>query len=639
MYQRGQTRHCAESIKSRAVPVQMLCLPILALILCAALGCQSLPSLDPTGESLCKWPEAGADRLSSSRELELERNVSGNSTCGDTIPCWQNVSQSAPMPIHGEESNRWTAQHPDGAVLFPKKYEGTGPLVVLEPRSIIAQVGTEVIMVASYIGPENEYLRVGEKLEWNLDGVGRFLTGNPRNGCLYCDITSSKKIDDRSMLTVTSSRLWRIHRGTASQTDDVSILRGQSWTTVQSFQEGTSSISVLASDIDNWNHRTAGGQIHWIDASFYYPKSGIAPIGEAQTLQTAVYRRSTDEPRPGWLVRYEVVSGPPVGFGPNFDQTVEVMTDDQGVAKTILNQREGSDGCSKLKVQIIRPASGSQERVVVDERIISQTWTGKAPLTLQFAGAERVAIGSRAAYSMHVTNLTDQTVDAVVRVNIPSGMTFAAAQPAAAYQDGQTLTWLLDGIPPHGTIPIQFDMNVIAAGVYDFNARVERRTSSTLVNPAQPVEPVQPITPNSGDLFAPTPGSDLGGDSGGGSTPSSTYNNSPARLTMVVPLPEQARVGEKFSAVIKAMKTGQVDSAIISMVFPDGVSYIVDETGARHTASEDRPLEFASIAFDTDYPINFVSQNVGVQSIAIRLLDGRTRSVLAEQHLTINVVP
>ena len=153
--------------------------------------------------------------------------------------------------------------------------------------------------------------------------------------------------------------------------------------------------------------------------------------------------------------------------------------------------------------------------------------------------------------------------------------------------------------------------------------------------PGQPVQPVQPISPGSGDLFAPTPSS----DTGGGSTPSSTYNNSPARLTMVVPLPEQARVGEKFSAVIKAMKTGQVDSAIISMVFPDGVSYIVDETGARHTASQERPLEFASIAFDTDYPINFVSQNVGVQSIAIRLLDGRTRSVLAEQHLTINVVP
>lgn len=642
MYKQEQFDCRDRGTKSRVFSVQILCLSLIALIFAVTFGCQSLPKLDSTGESLCKWPEAGADRLSSSREAELERNVSGSSTCGDSIPCWQNVSQSTPLAPFGEESLRWTAQRSDGAVLFPRKYEGAGPVVVLEPRSIIAQVGTEVIMVASYIGPENEYLRVGEKLEWNLDGVGRFLTGNPRNGCLYCDIATSKKIDDHTMHTVTSSRLWRIHRGTATQTDDISILRGQSWTTVQSFQEGTSTISVLASNIDNWNHRTAGGQIHWIDASFFYPRSGVAPIGEAQTLQTAVYRNLTNEPRPGWIVRYEVVSGPQVGFGPNYDQTVEVATDDQGVAKVILNQREGLDGCTKLKIQVIRPASGSLERVVVDERVISRTWTGKAPLTLQFAGGnQQVDVGSRAPYSIHVTNLTDQTVDAVVRVNIPNGMTFAAAQPSPASQDNQTLTWLLDGIPPHGTIPIQFDMNVVAVGTYDFNARVERRTSSTLINPVQPVEPVRPGPPSPGptDPFGPGTGSGNTGDPSGGNLPSSTYSSSPVQLIMVSPLPAQARVGEEFYAVVKAIKTGQVDSAIIQMVFPDGVSYMVKETGARHTSSEARPLEFNAIAFNTDYPINFISQNVGVQAISIRLLDGGNRSVLAEEHLTINIVP
>lgn len=602
-------------------------------IVAFAAGCRSLPKLDATGESLCSWPQSGAERLSTSRENELEKNVAGTSSCGDSP--WVSANTVSAGPV-GQESLQWSAQRPNGAVLFPKGLSTQGPLVVLEPRSLIAQVGSEVVMVASFVGPENDRLRVGEALEWNLDGAGRFLTTNPNNGCLYCDAMTTKKISDQSMTTTTSSRLWRIHRGTSTPTDDISILRGQSWATVQSFQEGTSTISVLASDIDNWSNRTAGGQIHWIDAAFYYPKSGISPIAEPQTLITSVFRKSTGQARPGWIVRYEIVSGPAAGFGPNFDQAVEIMTDDSGEAKTILTDRDGADGPSKIKVQIIRPAAGSLERVVVDEKTVTHNWSGNAPFNLRFSGASKVKSGERSSFQMDVKNLTDTALDAVVRVNIPPGTTFAASVPTATVVQNNVASWILEQVPAGATQVIRFDLDILTAGNFDFDARVERKTASTVLTapPSMPTAPISATPPRDpfglqSDTSAPV----------AKQPPAPQQQEGRAALTFVKPFPASAAVGEEFSAVFKATKTGTLPAAIISMSFPEDTYYIVKETGDRHAGSVLEPLEFTAIQFNMDYPVHFAAEKAGIKAIEIRLLEESTRKVLASEKKTINITP
>lgn len=597
-------------------------------------GCRSMPKLDSTGESLCLWPQTGAERLSTSRENELEKNVAGTSSCGDS-PWTSTTTLAASLPS-GQESLQWSAQRPNGAVLFPKSLSVQGPLVVLEPKSLIAQVGSEVVLVASYVGPENERLRIGEKLEWNLDGVGRFLTGNPNNGCLYCDAMTTKKISDQSMVTTTSSRLWRIHRGTTTPTDDISILRGQSWATIQSFQEGTSTASILAPDIDNWTNRTAGGQIHWIDAAFYYPKSGISPLSEPQTLVTSVFRKSTGEPRPGWIVRYEIISGPAAGFGPNFDQAVEVMTDDRGEAKTVLTDRDGSDGPSKILVQIIRPAAGSLERVVVDEQTVTHNWSGNAPFNLRFSGAASVKAGERASYQMDVKNLTDRPLDAIVRVNIPPGTNLAAAQPAVTMVQNGVAAWVLEQVPAGAVQPIRFDLDVLTPGSFQFDARVERKTATTLLNtsPSTPVAPISTAPPR--DPFR------LDSDTSAPIAKQPPVIQEPqgkATLTFVKPFPASAAVGEEFSAIFSAAKTGTVPAAIISMSFPEDVYYIVKETSDRHRGSAAEPLEFTAIQFNMEYPVHFIAEKPGVKAIEIRLLEESTRKVLTSVKKTINITP
>ncbi len=596
-------------------------------------GCKSVPKIDPSGESLCIWKQAGAKQLSSSDEKALEQNVSGTSSCGDSP--WKEASVSpTENKWLGAEADEWSAQRPNGAVLFPQKLKADGPLVVLEPKSMIAQIGSEIVMVASFLGEDNERLRVGETLEWNIDGVGRFLTGNPRNGCLYCDFGNSKKIDDHTMKTVTSNRLWRIHRGTSSPNDDISILRGQSWTTIQSFQEGTTTVSILAPDIDNWHHRTAGGQIHWVDAAFYYPKSGIAPIGKEQLLSTSIYRKTTMTPRPGWIVRYEVLSGPSAGFGANFDQTVEIESSDDGEASVVFAEQSPVEGVSKIKIQIIRPSNGIMEKVVVDEQIISQTWTGNSPFSLSFtSGSGQVKPGARAQYGMTVTNLTNTPQDAIVRLSIPDGMNLAASNPTVSANQNQTAVWVLEGIPPQGNAAIAIDMDILSSGNHNLDARVEKKTANTPLIPSQ-----SSPSPAMNDPGISSQGLDPFQYQSTPATPSISGSNSPAKILFTRDFPSSFKVNEIYSGILKVNRAGMIDSVVIQINLPSTTLYVDMASQTTHASRPDQPLNINVTDFNRDYPICFISNSVGIQEIEFKLLDSSGK-VLETVRKTVNITP
>ena len=602
-----------------------------AVVLSAAIGCKTLPKLDPSGESLCQNNQAGADRLSSSRENELASKLDDSSGCDQGV--WAPTVASAAAKPDGRQSVEWSSQRPNGAVLFPKNVSGAGPQVVLEPRSIIAQVGSEVVMVASYIGPDRQRLRTGEKLEWNLDGAGRFLTGNPKNGCLYCDFTQTQKLDDQSFVTSTSSRLWRIHRGTTTTADDISILRGQSWATVQSYQEGTSTVSILAPNIDDWTQRTAGGQVHWIDAAFYYPNSGMTPIGEPATLTTSVFRKTTDEPRPGWIVRYEILSGPAAGFGPGFDQAVDVQTDAVGQAKVLFSQRDATAGANKIRVQVVRPSGDSLERVVVDEKTISWNWSGSAIFSIQTQTPSSGRAGGRQSYQLNVNNLSAMEQDAVVRMNVPAGVNIIASEPQVSVVANGVAAWVLERMPPRSTQAIRFDLDLPTAGTLNFNARVDQKTATSLIDST-----TAPSSSISEPMDRPTPPSDPFGTA---STPPAITNPKPAdsaKIRFTTEFPAQAKSGEEFSTLLSVSRTGQNAGTTLSMVFPQGVYYLDKKTGARHSGTAAQPLVFASIRLDKDYPVYFISEKTGPQTIEMRVLDTDSGKTLDTATKSIEIV-
>ncbi len=368
----------------------------------------------------------------------------------------------------------WNTQLPNGGALFPTSWNAPGPALVIAPANISAPVGADVIVVASYIGPDSEYLRVGERLSWDVSGVGQFLETNPSEtaaggifstdykGCL-CDcplLKKTKKVDAPAMTTTTSSVLYRITRGTESTRDDVTILRGQSWASVSSNEEGTSSVVVTAPTIASWDKRRAVAQINWVDAAFKYPQSGIGTINSTTTLTTQIVRRSTAEPRENWLVRYDVLGGD-AAFGPNRQKSLVVSTDDQGQASVSLSQTSGTAGTAKLKATIIRPATDRNRQVEVDSRIFFYTWTYSAPVALSIHGPEQYTTGQEAQYQLVVNNLSDFPQRTVVELVMPDTDTRLVTCDTQWAQEAQDKTWVrwdLSGIPSRDKAVINFSV-------------------------------------------------------------------------------------------------------------------------------------------------------------------------------------
>ena len=382
----------------------------------------------------------------------------------------------------------WSTQRPNGGALFPKKWNGPGPALVVEPGEIAAPVGTEVIVVASYIGEDSQYLRVGEKLSWDISGTGIFLESNPSDGftpkiftgeyegCLNCPLIKNArkaKEDSKTLTTTTSDQLWRINRGTETRLDDVTILRGQSWTSVSSTEEGTTSVSVMSDTIGNWDKRRATAQIHWVDAAFKFPQSGLAMVNTSTTLSTSVVRRSTSEPRDGWTVRYDVLSGD-AGLGPNKLNSLAVTTDASGNADVALSQLRGTAGTAKIKATVLRPATDRYRQVEVDSRVFFYTWTYVAPVTLSIRAPQQFVQGQPVTYQLVVMNLSDFAQYTSVELVLPPGTTLT--EPTTKWvkeaSDKSWIRWEINGLPPRGSYVIDVTTLRESGTPQELNARI-----------------------------------------------------------------------------------------------------------------------------------------------------------------------
>ncbi|MBQ1863946.1 MAG: hypothetical protein II150_05090 [Thermoguttaceae bacterium] len=331
----------------------------------------------------------------------------------------------------------WAAQKPNGGVLFPQKLPAPGPIVLMEPSVISAPVGTEIILVASYVDSDSQHLRVGEQLSWDLTGVGNFVSTNPRTRLVNLNLpwrSNSREIEGRSETTETSGQLYRITRGTKSPEDDVTILRGQSWMAVTSLEEGTSSVSVFSSTVPNWDYRRASAEIHWIDAAFLFPKSAVGAVDRPGRLETAIVRRSDSQALPNWRVRYEILSGDG-GFNDGrggLARSIDVLTGADGKANVEIRQSAQRGGTSQIKVSILRPGTSEYKEVVVDSRTIYYTWTTSAPIGIQVVAPDFAPANQDVHYKIYINNFSEFYYDTSISIRIPQGASFVSLTPTNA---------------------------------------------------------------------------------------------------------------------------------------------------------------------------------------------------------------
>ncbi len=298
------------------------------------------------------------------------------------------------------------------------------------------------------------YLRTNRRLEWSIDpgSVGQFVAVGQTGlvDVLLGDFNRPRKITNTFAIGSTLRTNTRLNRGACIPEENVYVLRGQGWISLTSPVEGTSHVTVVAPEVYRWDARLKSAMVHWVDAQWRFPPPAINPAGTRHVFTTTVLRQSNQTPCEHWLVRYEIVDGPPAGFMPDGAAAIEVPTDAAGQASAEIFQKEPSHGTNKVCIQVIRPADlpGAEgRRLVVGSGTTMKTWSG-ADLAVKKTGPAAAGPGATLNYQISVSNPGDLPAKDVVATDaVPDGFTYLGSNPAAAVA-GRQIQWHLGDIGP-----------------------------------------------------------------------------------------------------------------------------------------------------------------------------------------------
>jgi uncharacterized repeat protein (TIGR01451 family) len=350
----------------------------------------------------------------------------------------------------------------------PPIVSGDATMLQVSPTRIIMQVGSEVVLLAGLCGGDG-YFVTGEPVEWLLSGdsAGHFVeVGSEGRPCWSRLVgRAPKKLSGSYATGRTSSRAESLTRGTPDRNDDIWLLRGQTWVSVTSASEGTSRVTCLAPKVENWDHRTRTATIHWIDAEWLFPSPVVGRAGQAHTLATTVTRRTSHAPAVGWIVRYEIVDGPPAGFGPSGAQAVEVATDALGKGAVQIIGKTTAPGVTRVRVQVVRPPAPGDglTRQVVGEGFTSVTWSASG-LNVQVTGPPAAEVDGEVTYQIRVSNPGDLAAsDVLVTDELPAGVSHLNSTPAGRVF-GNRVEWNLGQLGPREARQLNIQCRVRAPG-------------------------------------------------------------------------------------------------------------------------------------------------------------------------------
>ena len=446
----------------------------------------------------------------------------------------------------------------------------SGPSLIMTPREQIAPLGSEVVLIASRLGNKDR-LVTNEKIEWSLEGVGTIENFDTGSHCdhLFFDFVKAKKVTDRYAITKTSQLYQTLDRGTADTTDDIHLLRGQTWVSVNSMKEGTTHVTAFAPNMADWSTRTDVGIVHWVDAQWVLPRLPIAPVGGSRVLTTTVLRATNGQPRSGWIVRYEILNGPAAGLGTSGAQIEEVETDLSGQATAVLTPSEHRAGTNTIGIQIIRPAGvDGDRRITVGSEMVRQTWSGNSNILLKISGPEDARRGQDLPYEITVENRTSATVQGVVALPIPPLATYMHSEPAGTLH-GSTVLWNVE-LSPNTITKMDVTVRQGTAGLLVM--RPEFRPTSPVVtapmprpvipspNPLGPNATVFPGAQSNPPVAPPPPTPD----------PPPVAQPKPSLTVQIAPVPVLAEWGTvRFYVRVANTGTSDAQNVILLVPLPD----------------------------------------------------------------------
>lgn len=436
----------------------------LAVLVAAEPGCARfrLPAIDPSGERIF-LPSPNSTTLAN---------------CAPK-PAWSAPPKPAPCPASELGATAPVASAPQPACADPQSAKVPPPPALpagkcqlkLVPAKVVAPVGTDVVLLAGYCGPDGRFI-MQQPVEWMVapDSVGMIVeVGDVGSDYLqrWYQETPRKLAGDFAV-GYTSHEPQVITRGTPSPKDDVRVAKGQTWVSVTSPTEGTSHITCWAPQAKGWDRRKQTAIIHWLDAKWEFPAPVVAKAGESAVIATTVSRSTDGSPHSSWLVRYSL-EGLDTRFANN-DTQIEVPTDGEGKATVELLPPASGGGTARVNIEVIRPANGNSPRMSVGTGSTTVTWAA-AGLSIQVLGPETLALNAAGVFRIVVTNQGElPTRDVVVSDVPPPSLKYVSSNPAGQWF-GDHLEWRIGDLPPRSQRVLDATYQAIRPGDIRFCAR------------------------------------------------------------------------------------------------------------------------------------------------------------------------
>jgi len=457
----------------------------------------------------------------------------------------------------------------------------------LTPLEVVAPIGSEVILVATVVGPDG-YTSTNQRVEWSIasGSTGEFIQVGKGSwlNWLVLDFTRARKVCNTLAITSTLRRPVRLTRGTAEVQDDVLVQPGQAWVSVSSPLEGTTYVSAFAPSVAPWGQRRQTARIHWVDAQWTFPSPSIQPAGSRHTLTTTVLGRSDGRPRRGWVVRYEMVDGPLAGFAPDGGKVAEVAVNEAGQATVELFQPQPSPGNNRIRIQIFRPSVGGgpeSARLVVASGMTTCTWSAPQ-LAVRIIGPSFANVGEVVRYTLEVSNPGDLLAEGVrLAVQMPEGATFVASTPPGQ-RSGTMLQWDLGTLGPGQMQRMELALRADRLGTWNVCAEAvsprglrSRQCASTTISPVS----ASPLAAASSPAPATAPAS------------TAATAADPGQVELRVGGPSQAGVGQhvRFDIRVINRSAGPISGLVMRNRFGPGFRHEMAPTGIMERSLPDLP--------------------------------------------------
>ncbi len=372
-----------------------------------------------------------------------------------TWPAGGDVVPSHPKPPEGGYYSNWDP--------FAVELEVT-PLEDVNP------VQTQHILVATVKDKDGKPLP-NRRVEWIIasGSVGDIVEVDESGW----RASRGYKVDNHYAVSHTNNFDHVLTMGTDDPADDIQLTKGQTWCTITSPIEGDTHIIVYAPGIyDQTKHKVFAVK-HWYDVDWAFPEPATNPIGTTHEFVTRVTKHSDGAPLPGYQVTYTITDGPAAVFQQSNGTTATVETDANGEAHVTLAQVQPAEGTNNISIDIMRPPNDQccKPAVHIATGATSKTWIGPKIAIAKTAPAREI-VNHQFQYAITVTNPSEVNAENVVVTDpLPAGISYVSSTPSANVS-GQTLTWSLGTLAPHGSQDITVTVQSPQTGTFENCAEV-----------------------------------------------------------------------------------------------------------------------------------------------------------------------